>query len=775
MLKVLELFSGTGCQVQALKNIGIECVSTQCEIDKYAVNTYNQLHGETPNLGDISKVKVEDLKEGQFDLITYSSPCQDFSVAGLGRGGDKGSGTRSSLLFECEKIIRKVRPKYLLFENVKNLLSEKHVHNFMEWLKILEEMGYCSYYDVLNAKDFGIPQNRERIFCVSILGKHVPYVFPQKQPLKLRLKDMLEDSPDEKYYIKKEISDKFKFNVKENKNDTDIDVVGNLDVKGFDCCRRVYDTSGSCPSITAGGGDHVHKIIDEPMICASRGRNPENPSDRTVGSPTEQMIEINKQGVANTLTTVQKDNLVIEPIKNKRLQETIEKNKGKIDDVAFVDSYNKKVSTDGLCGTITTRVNASNCVHIIEPINTETDGTCRTIKAQYYKTSRANFINQGKFGATGVKEIIKHNIVEQVKVRKYPVDVEKLKQVLKESKKNSQKTNEEIATLLQKPITNVEHWFRNDSSFSIPTEDIWFKLKEILNITTTEFDASITEFIIKDNEYDVANRAYNENGISPTLTTLNVPKVMEEPKIERIGGMYGQATRWGVYSEEGISPTITASMGLGGGHVPMVEEKQERLSKQAYETLEENKCKDGDVINPFNKKVVDDGICPTITTRPEGFKTANLIVVDESIEPNLKKKIEKEKENIANSNKDIYNIKSNSGFNDNAIGLKISPTIRAARPSSIGYETNNNEQIPQTHNFRIRKLTVRECWRLMGWKDEQFDKIKGISNAQLYKMAGNGIVINVLEAIFTNMFLRKPSKEEEKFVVDKPLVQLDLF
>lgn len=712
MIKILELFSGIGCQVQALKNIGIECVSAQCEINKYAVNTYNQLHGETPNLGDISKVKVEDLQEGQFDLITYSSPCQDFSVAGLGRGGDKGSGTRSSLLFECEKIIRKVKPKYLLFENVKNLLSEKHIHNFMEWLKILEEMGYCSYYDVLNSKDFGIPQNRERIFCVSILGKHVPYIFPQKQPLKLRLKDMLEDRPDEKYYIKKEISDKFKFNIKENKKD-----------------------------------------IDEPMICASRGRNPENPSDRTVGSPTEQMIEINKQGIANTLTTVQKDNLVIEP-KNPL--------KGKTE---YGWHFEQQVY--------------------------DANGIARTIKASG--------------GSGNIPKVITHDVVEQVKVRKYPVDVEKLKQVLKENKKSSHKTNEEIATLLQKPITNVEHWFRNDSSFSIPTEDIWFKLKEILNITTTEFDASITEFIIKDNEYDVANRAYNENGISPTLTTLNVPKVLEmnknakhqqdlvqhedgicrcipagthgstphllktmvkeEPKIERIGGMYGQATRWGVYSDEGISPTITASMGLGGGHVPMVEEKQERLSKQAYETLEENKCKDGDVINPFNKKVVDDGICPTITTRPEGFKTANLIVVDEKIKPSVAKNFESEKDNIANSNKDIYQAQCKSEFQDNKIGLKVSPTIRA----------NNNVTYTLDNHFRIRKLTPRETWRLMGWKDEQFDKIKGISNAQLYKMAGNGIVVNVLEAIFTNMFLRKPTKEEEKFVVDKPLVQLDLF
>lgn len=636
MLKVLELFSGTGCQVQALKNIGIECVSTQCEIDKYAVNTYNQLHGETPNLGDISKVKVEDLQEGQFDLITYSSPCQDFSVAGLGRGGNKGSGTRSSLLFECEKIIRKVRPKYLLFENVKNLLSEKHVHNFMEWLKILEEMGYCSYYDVLNAKDFGIPQNRERIFCVSILGRHVPYVFPQKQLLKLRLKDMLEDKPDERYYLKKEIVDKFKFNVKENKKDTDIDVVGNLDVKGFECCKRVYDTQGNCPSITACGGDHVHKIVAEPMICASRGRYNEQ-------GITEQQLEINKENTTNTITTVSKDNLVIEP-KNPL--------KGKTE---YGWHFEQQVY--------------------------DANGIARTIKAGG--------------GSGNIPKVLEMN-------------------------------------------QNAKH-----------QQDL------------VQHEDGICRCI-----------PAGTHGSTPHLLKT---MVKEDPKIERIGGMYGQATRWGVYSDEGISPTITASMGLGGGHVPMVEEKQERLSKQAYETLEENKCKDGDIINPFNKKVVENGICPTITTRPEGFKTANLIVVDESIEPNLKKKIEKEKENIANSNKDIYNIKSNSGFNDNAIGLKISPTIRAARPSSIGYETNNNEQIPQTHNFRIRKLTVRECWRLMGWKDEQFDKIKGISNAQLYKMAGNGIVINVLEAIFTNMFLRKPTKEEEKFVVDKPIVQLDLF
>ena len=205
MLKVLELFSGIGCQTQALKNIGIEHQSTQCDIDKYAESIYNQIHGETINLGDINKVDVEHMIEGQWDLITYSSPCQDFSIAGQQAGGDKDSGTRSSLLWECEKIIKKVKPKYLLMENVKNLLSKKHIHNFEGWLKVLEDMGYTNYYKVLNAKDFGVPQNRERVFCVSILGEHKPYVFPEPRQLNIRLKDILEPIVDAKYYLSEKV------------------------------------------------------------------------------------------------------------------------------------------------------------------------------------------------------------------------------------------------------------------------------------------------------------------------------------------------------------------------------------------------------------------------------------------------------------------------------------------------------------------------------------------------------------------------------------------
>ena len=137
-----------------------------------------------------------------FNTIVHN--CQDISVAGKGLGLDEGSDTRSGLLWECQKVIAAKKPKYLLMENVKNLVGKKHKPNFDKWLEWLESQGYTNYWQVLNAKDFGIPQNRERVFCISILGEHEPYIFPKKQELTFRLKDVLENEVDEKYYLSEE-------------------------------------------------------------------------------------------------------------------------------------------------------------------------------------------------------------------------------------------------------------------------------------------------------------------------------------------------------------------------------------------------------------------------------------------------------------------------------------------------------------------------------------------------------------------------------------------
>jgi DNA (cytosine-5)-methyltransferase 1 len=179
MLHVFEAFSGIGSQVAALRNIGVNFVSVGIsEIDKHAIRAYEMIHGAVENYGDISKIDPTTLPK--IDLFTYSFPCQDLSVGGEGKGLKKG--TRSGLLWECEKIIRKVLPKYLLLENVPNLVGSKHIKGFKKWLKILEAMGYNNYWKVLNAKGFGVPQNRNRVYCVSILKEHDTgtFKFPQE-------------------------------------------------------------------------------------------------------------------------------------------------------------------------------------------------------------------------------------------------------------------------------------------------------------------------------------------------------------------------------------------------------------------------------------------------------------------------------------------------------------------------------------------------------------------------------------------------------------------
>lgn len=205
-LKVLELFAGIGACSSALNRLAIEHeIMDAVEIDKYAIKSFNAIHGTNFETQDITKWN----KDLEVDLIMHGSPCQDFSLAGKQAGGDIGSGTRSSLMYETIRIVGKLRPKYVIWENVKNVLSVKHKHNFDNYLTAMSSLGYTNYYQVLNAKDFGIPQNRERVFTISILNGEI-FDFPPKQELKLRLKDVLDAEVDEKYYLSDEQVEKIK-------------------------------------------------------------------------------------------------------------------------------------------------------------------------------------------------------------------------------------------------------------------------------------------------------------------------------------------------------------------------------------------------------------------------------------------------------------------------------------------------------------------------------------------------------------------------------------
>lgn len=457
-LRLIELFAGIGSQTQALTNIGIaHKVVAISEIDKYAIQSYEAMHGKANNLGDIRK--IEELPDA--DLWTYSFPCQDISVAGKGAGIKEG--TRSGLLFEVERLLRVASekgtlPKYLLLENVKNLVSKKFKADFDKWLDFLAELGYTNYWKVLNAKDYGIPQNRERVFCISIRGEHKPFVFPKPKELTIRLRDMIDEAVDERFYLKESTIRSILRSTFNSRRDSIRpgdglantllardwrgpqcvqvgEVVGGKWDKMHDISKRVYEPDGIAPTVhcqqggntelkiaedfvlgglqkhqtprTDGisptlteamgkGGGQTPIIIDTvepkerfykqafetlkenecevgdtidafnkkvnksgvcptlttrpegfktailPVVGAMRGRNPEDPSDRTAGVPTEQRLEINEKGLYNALTTVQKDNLVIEEDKqdyvSRRYNEFIEE-KGYVPEM-FV-AYNK--------------------------------------------------------------------------------------------------------------------------------------------------------------------------------------------------------------------------------------------------------------------------------------------------------------------------------------------------------------------------------------------------------------------------------------------------
>lgn len=201
-LKVFTAFSGYDSQCMALDRIGIPYdLVGWSEIDKYAIQAHNAVYPQFAdrNYGDISQIDWESVPD--FDLFTYSFPCTDISNAGVQKGLEEGSGTRSSLLWECKKAIEIKRPKYLLMENVKALVSQKFLPYYKKWEQYLAGLGYDNYCKVMNAKDYGVPQNRERIFIVSILGDHNGFQFPNPVPLEKKLKDVLEENVDEKYYL----------------------------------------------------------------------------------------------------------------------------------------------------------------------------------------------------------------------------------------------------------------------------------------------------------------------------------------------------------------------------------------------------------------------------------------------------------------------------------------------------------------------------------------------------------------------------------------------
>ena len=213
-IRLIELFAGYGSQALALKYLGIPFEHHfVCEFDKYAMQSYNEIHGTNFETTDVCDITADDLNITETDkykyLLTYSFPCTDLSLAGKRAGMDRDSGTRSSLLWQVERLLSECKelPQYLLMENVPQVVAKDNIALFSEWTAFLAKLGYQSQYKVLNAKNFGVPQNRERCYMVSILkSENKAFTFPKPFPLTRRLKDVLEDESevDERYYVRTE-------------------------------------------------------------------------------------------------------------------------------------------------------------------------------------------------------------------------------------------------------------------------------------------------------------------------------------------------------------------------------------------------------------------------------------------------------------------------------------------------------------------------------------------------------------------------------------------
>lgn len=640
-LRLIELFAGIGSQTQALTNIGIaHKVVAISEIDKYAIQSYEAMHGIANNLGDIRK--IEELPDA--DLWTYSFPCQDISVAGKGAGIKEG--TRSGLLFEVERLLRVASekgtlPKYLLLENVKNLVSKKFKADFDKWLDFLAELGYTNYWKVLNAKDYGIPQNRERVFCISIRGEHKPFVFPKPKELTIRLRDMIDEMVDEKFYLKESTIRSILRSTFNSRRDSIRpgdglantllardwrgpqcvqvgEVVGGKWDKMHDISKRVYEPNGIAPTVHCQQGGNTELKIAEDFVL---GGLQKHQTPRTDGiSPT--LTEAMGKGGGQTPIIID----TAEPKERfyKQAFETLKENECEVGDT--IDAFNKKVNKSGVCPTLTTR-------------------------PEGFKTAILPVV-----GAMRGRN---------------PEDP-------------------------------------SDRTAGVPTEQrLEINEKGLCNaLTTVQKD----NLVIEEDKQDYVSRRYNEF-------------------IEEKGYVPEMFVAYNKTEIKDVAPTLTGQCSSPSGSSAVL-----KLEVEDVKVLAPNnwghKAGDGTITRERTEKEIVPALQASAGQTQQSY---------------LKVKVANKKGYEEAKPGDYVNITyPGSKTKRGRVGSGVAHTLTCGDGNAV-----------ITENVRIRKLTPRECLRLMGWKDEQIDKIVAakISGTQQYRQAGNGIVVQVLESIFKALFL----------------------
>lgn len=342
-IRLIELFAGIGSQAKALKNLNVDFEHHfVCEIEPQVVKTYNVIHGTNFEPTDITKISANDLNITNTDLytyiLTYSFPCQDLSLAGKGKGMEKGTGTRSSLLWEVERLLKECNelPQILLMENVPMVHSSENIKDFEKWLLFLESLGYKNYWKDLNAKNYGIPQNRDRCYMISLLNSNCDYTFPQPIKLKLRLKDMLEEKVDEKYFFNKALNLRFTENYIQYDNSS----------KGHNSqASRLYYQDGLSPTLpNRNNGDKTQIILVDKKVVKSLFTKDDN-----VKNYNDIIVAINTLWTETQAKMITPDGNVKRYINSDIVDEFKE---GQAADISFPNGYNKAKRVHNECPAI---------------------------------------------------------------------------------------------------------------------------------------------------------------------------------------------------------------------------------------------------------------------------------------------------------------------------------------------------------------------------------------------------------------------------------------
>jgi len=676
-LKILSLFSGIGAFEKALERLDIDYeLVNYCEIDKYASRAYSLIHNtsEDLNLGDITKVDEKTLPD--FDLMTWGFPCTSISQAGKQEGFiDKdGKQTKSGLYYEGIRILQEKKPKYSIIENVKALTQKKFKTEFEQILTDLESAGYNTYWKVLNSKDYGVPQNRERIFIISVRKDidNCNFKFPEGFDNSIRLKDLLEDEVDEKYYISQDKTEKLikQLKGKEFSNTVRAGGRGSLDRHQWDmvCVNtKMQNTQirddGFCCTLTS-------SMYKEPPQVIKVGNT--HPSGNGMNG-----CVYSEEGLAPTVTTNKGEGSKILQI-------------GMLD-IKGNEQIRRVYDPEGLSPTLNTMAGGSRQPKIIVD-NTNFIEIWKDIKG---------FENRYKISNLG--------------------RVKSLNRVINTGNNGHRELKE---TIIIPALDRYGYLKIQLSKDNIPTYTTVHRLVAEMFIENPENKPEV-------NHID-GNKLNNIPNNLEWATTLENQRHRKE--ILRKQGSKPNIPKGASWNTEKSTWVSYIKINNKSHFIKYCKSKEEAYEAYFYEFIKEYGYEPWD-INAFQDESID-----IIKNKPKILESNELKFVG-GIDT-TDKWIDNEK-GFSRNYKEGYRVYDSEGI--------------ACCQKTNGGGLGSNTGLYLENIYRIRKLTPLECVRLMGFDDEDYYILKenGISNSQIYKMAGNSIVVNVLEEIFKELFKDK--------------------